>query len=947
MTMLAQKVVGMWLSMVVGVAILSESSSSVEAASLIKGNRLRKTNHTPLLEERQHRADQRRRAVKGINPQQKLFLDTCRRDFKSKSVVDDGIISQNDFSTEYVALCEHFTVDNDATFQCPEPDFTALPVSIQLVFAFALCPESDPMSQRKECVASLDSLSQMETEFGFIATSDRFEQVSEDVEQLCFGLFPFVFRKLFLLLCVQLSPFVFLFHVTRVFLTKYALCVDIIFTAGEDLNPGTEDPTFSASDAPSQSGSQIESTLAPTSAKSEMVAPSAAPSQLSTVGNTTNSFVSNGGPAGGITNKPLNDLVGRNEQLGRGSIIGIAVAAAVILVCCLGLLGRRRRRSRSLEENSLGKRVFLVQEAGDGSSIDTEGSPELKFSNVDAMADTGAVYQPEYNLRSVNQFDPKVAPSAIAFGRRGSNSSNASAVSSILNRSKTSGATKTGPSVEQVMLAVDNASWDDVYTLASQLAEREDLSTLSSGGKARRQNLERKKRTYLSAEDQERCRTLDELIENGDWTGVAVTAALFAGESGSNARGAGAANATAKDSRSLLERISGKRTSSTSRAASQAATEDNPVPPASAFPHSSIPGNYHDESTIAGTTAASYVTPPRSPPNALAGQQTVKTPGTPDTFGTLDTLRNEIDQAVDIGNWDQVLLLSSKVEADASFRANMAELAKNSPSRSVSGESSSTIPPEADQSIAYLEAELDRSIYFGDWAMVTYFANRIIQKRGAGGSEDGSAAQSSALVPMTMPTSNFPSSESSVDTDGSMANKKLTIERLAKAKSFKGVSIMAGLYALETKMSKRSGDIEIPSADSADYTASSGPGWMNMFSGTGRTSQDTGATRSTTPGWMGLVNLASATDDSWKAGDRAQQYPTQPTPPALKEREEVQLRSIEQDSSLSSDADVRPPPTKLSLHGAKDLIPYWKSKEKGSSESVDIGEGDRKPAASP
>lgn len=84
--------------------------------------------------------------------------------------------------------------------------------------------------------------------------------------------------------------------------------------------------------------------------------------------------------------------------------------------------------------------------------------------------------------------------------------------------------------VEEVKAAINNADWDTVYKLASQIAEHDDNLSLPSLGAFKAQN-----RSHLGVEDQERTKTLDELAANSDWTGLAVTAALYAGETSGSA----------------------------------------------------------------------------------------------------------------------------------------------------------------------------------------------------------------------------------------------------------------------------------------------------------------------------------------------------------------------------------------------------------------------------
>lgn len=79
--------------------------------------------------------------------------------------------------------------------------------------------------------------------------------------------------------------------------------------------------------------------------------------------------------------------------------------------------------------------------------------------------------------------------------------------------------------IEEVNAAINEADWDGVYRLASQLAENDHDLSLRNLGLFKRQ-----KRRHLDVQDRERAKALDDLAANGDWTGLAVTAALYAGE---------------------------------------------------------------------------------------------------------------------------------------------------------------------------------------------------------------------------------------------------------------------------------------------------------------------------------------------------------------------------------------------------------------------------------
>ena len=78
--------------------------------------------------------------------------------------------------------------------------------------------------------------------------------------------------------------------------------------------------------------------------------------------------------------------------------------------------------------------------------------------------------------------------------------------------------------VEEIKAAINEADWDSVYRLASQVAQNDDGLSLPTFG------FRDQERSHLDAEDQERAKTLYKLAGDGDWTGLAVTAALYAGE---------------------------------------------------------------------------------------------------------------------------------------------------------------------------------------------------------------------------------------------------------------------------------------------------------------------------------------------------------------------------------------------------------------------------------
>jgi hypothetical protein len=694
---------------------------------------------------------------------------------------------------------------------------------------------------------------------------------------------------------------------------------------------------------------------------------------------------------------------GDNSDLGTGPVIGIAAAAAACLLLCV-LVACRRRFDDDEEPH---KELRDVECDG---SVSTEGAPNLKFLDgfqMDAMADTGdkgsiASSQSSFNRRSILQFDPLHA-AAIAMGKRVDDSS--SAPSSIFNRSGVSGTT----SAAQITKAIDKANWDEVYNLASQLAEQEDLSTLSSIG---RQNsklssttseLSSKIRDALSPQDQERTRALDQLVDYGDWTGVAVTAALYAGESGSMS------GSIPSTQRSFLDLLTGKR--GTSNAAAAATDQDTlsalPVPFGNAL------GTFTDETRSATTdepgsfdlyspswtqpapsspVLRAFTTPPAktkrartskgaSPPGIVtafssssSGNPSVHTSN---SAAALGPLKGDIDRAVEAGDWEKVLILSSQVESNATYQANLQapstpvrDSIVSTPERaSASGDVETSEPTTAS-----LKEELSMAVYHGDWALVSFFANRIMSNRRKGTDQDGTeSATSSTIVPQSTALVPFGiQAARSIDTTDTEAGKKKTIERLVLAEKWNGVVIMAGLYDLESKGSLPTSDARsraLVQRDNAGEAVSDGK----------------------SAGWTDILDRSNEeiTPNELKSPDN------QISPPPQFEKEKVHLRKVarkfpESQQHQSENVEVEQaslenrkfgssqvPPTELrhadrvtgdislaqltaaplreaevaekvvkrdsqnraSLHGTQELIPYWQKREAKNASD------DAKPAA--
>ena len=130
-----------------------------------------------------------------ISDTQIQYFQYCRRELLSEDVLGDGMISQNDFARKLSAFCQEFDVDTVAGHACPEDRYSSLPAELQLTFAFAVCPAEDGKDEQMECLEKLDSLNGMGNDFGYIVTNETMPEVEYDVEELCFGIFPYLFRK--------------------------------------------------------------------------------------------------------------------------------------------------------------------------------------------------------------------------------------------------------------------------------------------------------------------------------------------------------------------------------------------------------------------------------------------------------------------------------------------------------------------------------------------------------------------------------------------------------------------------------------------------------------------------------------------------------------------------------------------------------------------------------
>jgi hypothetical protein len=245
--------------------------------------------------------------------------------------------------------------------------------------------------------------------------------------------------------------------------------------------------------------------------------------------------------------------------------------------------------------------------------------------------------------------------------------------------------------------------------------------------------------------------------------------------------------------------------------------------------------------------------------------------------------------------------------------------------------------------------------------------------------------QSTALVPFGIQAAR------SNDTTDTEVNKRQTIEKLVLAEKWSGVSIMAGLYDLESKGSLPTGDAQsraLVQSDTMTVNDSSTvqSSWFGGFSAGPKAPKDsedagTAVNDGKSAGWTEILNrgIEAITPQKPNAPDN------QILPPSQIKREEIHLRKTgnvperqkHQPVAKRNFGSKQAPPTelrhadrvtgdipsiqfmsaqlreaeaaekvlkrdsqnRLPLHGTQDLIPYWKKREEKNASD------DAKPAA--
>jgi hypothetical protein len=117
---------------------------------------------------------------------ERQYLSACENTLLGASIIDDGLISQQDFATAFNDFCSKFSPGAD----CPQGRFRALPQSVQYLFFEAVC-ETMPLPE--QCAQRLSSLNSMP--FGYIVSDETVPEVQLQVEKLCIDMMDHVFSK--------------------------------------------------------------------------------------------------------------------------------------------------------------------------------------------------------------------------------------------------------------------------------------------------------------------------------------------------------------------------------------------------------------------------------------------------------------------------------------------------------------------------------------------------------------------------------------------------------------------------------------------------------------------------------------------------------------------------------------------------------------------------------
>jgi hypothetical protein len=111
------------------------------------------------------------------------YIDDCQEVFLGASIVNDGLISRQEFAETYSNFCLTYADQN----WCPGGNFANLPAALQSLFYEAVCMN---MRDPNECVTNLNTLPMA---IGYIVSPERMTDVTMHVQGICLGMMGQVF----------------------------------------------------------------------------------------------------------------------------------------------------------------------------------------------------------------------------------------------------------------------------------------------------------------------------------------------------------------------------------------------------------------------------------------------------------------------------------------------------------------------------------------------------------------------------------------------------------------------------------------------------------------------------------------------------------------------------------------------------------------------------------
>lgn len=303
------------------------------------------------------------------------------------------------------------------------------------------------------------------------------------------------------------------------------------------------------------------------------------------------------GKEAGSINGGDNNAIGNRNSVSNGLIVGVAIAGVVLVLAAAFFVSRRRNRRRTVDAKYQEKYIEDVNIEGD-ESIFTEDSAAFKYipgklNSAHSVASSSAKSGKRSNrsgsssggerlprdivavsgvrTRSVAQFDPANSAATIALGIDGQ----------IIRRDSAASSQKSSPvmslneerhgNMKNLTDAIEHGDWDAVAKLAAHMDEEsEGGSSLSDYSSAREQLSHRSSVSSMNSGDSIRAAQIQDMVERGDWNGVATAAQFFSSSKslgsdanrslGSVERGGTDRSIPGSPKRSFLDFVTGRRT---------------------------------------------------------------------------------------------------------------------------------------------------------------------------------------------------------------------------------------------------------------------------------------------------------------------------------------------------------------------------------------------------